>query len=172
MKSLLSVIFALVLLFGISPDADAQYRNQVPSLDNYSGPVVNSKTLTIQSALSDFFREKVKMSHSYSMSFGSYGGSYQNVNAYTNTMQVMFSDRLTGRLDVSFMHSPFGGSNMINTDNSMGGEILIRNAELNYKISDNAHIRFQYQQMPRNFGYMNGYGNPYGFNRYGSGLWY
>lgn len=97
------------------------------------------------------------MSHSYSMNFGSYGGSYQNVNAYTNTMQFAFTDNLTGRLDVSFLHSPFGGSDFVNTNNNLNGEIIVRNAELNYKISDNAHIRLQYQQLPSGYGFYNPY---------------
>ena len=103
------------------------------------------------------------------MNFGSVGGSYQNVNSYTNTVNIMFSDNLTGRVDVSFLHSPFGGSDFVNSNNSLNGEILIRNAELNYKISDNAHIRFQYQQLPRGYGYFNsGYGMfNRGFGSYG-----
>lgn len=175
MKKIFSLTFALILLASIN--THAQFRADEPSPYYYSGQVVNTKSATIQQALTDFFSEKVKMSHSYSMSFGAAGGSYQNVNAYTNTMQFMFSDRLQGRLDVSFLHSPFGGSNFVDTNNNLGGEIMIRNAELNYQISDNAHIKIQYQQLPRGYGYgfggYNGYGSPFGYgynNRFGS--WY
>lgn len=115
------------------------------------------------------------MNHSYSMNFGAVGGSFQNMNAYTNTLNFMFTPNFTGRLDVSFMHSPFGGNSFASSNNNMGGEILIRNAELNYKISDNARIHFQYQQLPSGYGLFNPYGygmsNGFGYNRYNN-PWY
>lgn len=161
MKKTFSITFIFALL--LSLPLSAQLRADLSNYYDYTGPVVNTKAQTVQNGLSNFFRNNVTMSHSYSMNFGSYGGTYQNVNAYTNTLNFMFSPQLTGRLDVSFLHSPFGGSNMINDNSNLGGEILIRNAELNYKISDNAHISLQYQQLPSNYGYY----NPYRIGNYG-----
>lgn len=113
------------------------------------------------------------MSHSYSMNFSSFSGNYQSVNAYTNTIQFQFSERMNGRVDVSFLHSPFGGNQNFAGSNNFQNQVVIRNAELNYKISDNAFIRVQYQQLPRGFGY--GY-NPYGYNRFSryrnNWMWY
>lgn len=153
---LLTFIFAFAFSFQLS----AQLRDDLSDHNDYSGPIINTKAPTVQGGLNNFFKNNVTMSHSYSMSFGAVGGSYQNVNAYTNTLNFFFTPDLTGQLDVSFLHSPFGGSNFVNTDNNLGGEILIRNAELNYRITDNAHIRLQYQQLPSNYGFY----NPYGFN--------
>jgi len=148
-------------------------REDLPSSYDYTGPIVNNQGPTVQTWLNNFFQNNVTMSHSYSMSFGAVGGSYQNVNAYTNTLNFMFTENLTGRMDVSFLHSPFGGSNFVDTNNNLGGEVMIRNAELNYKISDNAHIQLQYQRVPNQFGYSPyGYRNsPYGYNRFGN-PWY
>ncbi|HKK24707.1 MAG TPA: hypothetical protein VJ941_03720 [Gracilimonas sp.] len=167
MKKLFITTFIVGLLF--STQLSAQLRQDLSRSYEFSGPIINSKAPTVQTWLNDFFQNKVSMSHSYSMNFGSVGGSYQNVNSYTNTVNIMFSDNLTGRVDVSFLHSPFGGSDFVNSNNSLNGEILIRNAELNYKISENAHIRFQYQQLPRGYGYFNsGYGMfNRGFGSYG-----
>lgn len=163
--------FTFVFAFLLSFQLSAQLRDNLSTYYDYTGPVVNTKAQTIQSGLNNFFQDNVTMSHTYSMNFGSYGGSYQNINAYTNTLNFMFTENLTGRLDVSFLHSPFGGSNLSNNNNSLGGEVLIRNAELNYKISDNAHIRFQYQQLPSSPSFYNPYGyGAYGFNRFSP--WY
>lgn len=160
-------LFILTFIFAIvgSTQLSAQLRENLNSSYDYSGPIINSNSPSVQVWLNNFFSEKVSMSHSYSMNFGSYGGSYQNVNAYTNTMNIMFNENLTGRVDVSFLHSPFGQSNLVNSNNDLGGKVLIRNAELNYKINDSAHINLRYQQLPVGFGHHNSpFG--YGFNRY------
>ncbi len=153
-------LFTLVFVF-ITTDAFSQMRGDVSTPFDYQGSVINTTSATVQSRLNKFF-SRVKMSHSYSMSFGSYGGSYQNLNAYTNTMQIAFNDRLNGRVDVSFLHSPFGGTNLYGQAQNKP-QVLISNAELNYKISDNAMIRFQYHQLPNSY-----LGSPfgYGYNRY------
>lgn len=166
-------IFILTITFSfiLSLATHAQLRQNLSSPNEFSGPIVNTQAPTVQGWLNDFFQNNISMSHSYSMNFGSVGGTYQNVNAYTNTIHMAFTPNLTGRVDVSFLHSPFGNSNLVNTNNNLGGEVLIRNAELNYKIGDNAHIRFQYQQLPGHYGFYNPYGyNSYMYDRYNP--WY
>ncbi len=164
--------FFLFFIFIASTVANAQFRADLPGYFDFTGPLVNERAPTVQTGLDRFF-SNVKMSHSYSMSFNSFGGNYQNVNAYTNTMQFQFSDRMNGRVDVSFLHSPFGGNQNFAGSSNFQNQVIIRNAELNYKLSDNAFIRVQYQQLPSGFGY--GY-NPYGynsFNRYRNNwMWY
>tara|TARA_R110002126_G_C10487031_1_gene502661 strand:- start:5776 stop:6291 length:516 start_codon:yes stop_codon:yes gene_type:complete len=158
-KSLLLSITSFLLL--ISFDARAQLRGDVSQPIDYRGSIINSQSATVQSKLASFFQNNVQMSHSYAMSFSSVGGSYQNLNAYTNTMDIAFSDRLQGRVDVSFFHSPFGGNNLYGY-NQNKPQVMLSNAELNYKISDNATIRLQYQRLPYNsFGL-----SPFGYNRY------
>ncbi|MCP9291712.1 hypothetical protein [Gracilimonas sediminicola] len=169
MKKLFTLTFAFAIIYSVQ--LSAQLREDLPRYNDFSGPIINSQTSTVQTWLNDFFQNNVTMSHSYSMSFGAVGGSYQNVNAYTNTLNFMFTPDLTGRVDVSFLHSPFGGSDFVNTNNNLGGQVLIRNAELNYKISDNARIQLQYQQLPAGYGYHNPYGfGAYGYNRFNP--WY
>lgn len=164
--------FFLFFIFITSTVANAQFRADLPGYFDFTGPLVNERAPTVQTGLDRFF-SNVKMSHSYSMSFNSFGGNYQNVNAYTNTMQFQFSDRMNGRVDVSFLHSPFGGNQNFAGSSNFQNQVIIRNAELNYKLSDNAFIRVQYQQLPSGFGY--GY-NPYGYNRFNryrnNWMWY
>lgn len=164
-KFTLSLLF--ISFFGIGL-AQAQLRDDLSSPFDFGGTIINSKAPTVQNGLNRFF-SSIKMSHSYDMSFSSFGGSYQNVNAYTNTMEFAFSDKLGGRVDVSFLHSPFGGTSY-SGQTGFDNQIMIRNAELNYKINDKAFIRFQYQQLPSHYGY-----NPYGYNRFNRsnfGYWY
>lgn len=92
------------------------------------------------------------MSHSYSMSFSSYGGQMQNMNAYTNHMFFDVSDRLKAQVDVSLLHSPFGNSFM-NNNNSLGTQIIIDQARLDYQLSPNARISFQFSQRPAYYGH-------------------
>lgn len=179
MKQGIHYILTLLILLGISSyssDAQAQLRKNLPSPYDYTGPIINRTTPTVQHSLNQFFQKiNVQMSHSYEMSFSAFGGGVQNVNAYTNTIQFAFSPRLQGRVDVSFLHSPFGGSIGGGTPNTIGyqqgfkPQVMIRNAELNYQISDNAFLRVQYQQLPNSFGY-----SPFSrYNPYRSyGMWY
>ncbi len=161
MKKLYFLFIPALVLFH-SIDLSAQLRGDVSTPFDYQGTIINSNSATIQSKLASFFQNNVQFSHSYSMSFGSFGGSYQNLNAYTNTMNIAFSNRLQGRVDVSFFHSPFGGNSNLYGLNQNSPQIMLSNAELNYKISDNAWISFQYNRVPANaFGY-----SPYGFNNF------
>ena len=163
MKKLL-YSFLLLSLFAIS-DAHAQLRSDLASSHDYSGPIINYSTPPVQNGLERFFNS-IEMGHSYTMSFGSYGGSYQNLNAYTNTMQFMLAPNLHGRVDVSFLHSPFGGD-LYSQQGGFQNQVIIQNAELNYKISDRASIHFQYSQLPRGYGYgYSPFGYGYGYNRY------
>lgn len=166
MKKLSFLIFFVIC----SQLTFAQYRSDLPTYFDYTGPLINERAPTVQHSLNRFF-STIKMSHSYSMSFNSFGGNYQNMNAYTNTMQFNISDRMNGRVDISFLHSPFGGNQNFLGSSNIQNQVIIRNAELNYKLSDKAFIRVQYQQLPRGFGY-----NPYGFNRHdryrNNWMWY
>lgn len=147
------------LLFAIATvDSYAQFREQQNNND-YSGPVIKENRESNIGNWTNLFN--MKMSHSYSMNFMSVGGQYQNINAYTNSMDFFFTDRLTGELDISLLHSPFGNSYMnVGENNSLGAEIIIRNAELNYQIGERSSITLQFQQHPYPFGF--------GYSRWGS----
>lgn len=144
----------LVLTLGLHSLSMAQLRKNKPDMSKLSGPVLKQDP-SDGAKLSNLFN--MQMHHSYSMMFSSYGGQMQNMNAYTNTMQFFFSDKLTGRVDLSLLHSPFGSSYM-SQDKGLGTEFIIRNAELNYELSDKSSIRVQFQQVPNNYG-------PWGFGR-------
>lgn len=156
-KTGLTLILTLLLLAVASTMTYAQFREQQNNTD-YSGPVIKDSRQSDVGNWTNLFN--MKMSHSYSMNFMSFGGQFQNINAYTNSMDFFFSDRLTGELDISLLHSPFGNSFLNAGNNSLGAEIVIRNAELNYQIGERSNITIQFQQHPFGFGYSR-WGSPF-----------
>ncbi len=162
MKTLNRITFltVIILISGISV-SHAQFRNELNRSRDFTGPVVKEGPNQAGN-LGNLFN--MKMDHSYSMMFSSIGGQFQNLNAYTNTMRFFFSERMTGRLDISLLHSPFGNNSFINTNgnNGLGADVIIRNAELNYQLSENSNIRIQFQQLPSyGYGYGAGPWSPY-----------
>ncbi|MBI9071974.1 MAG: hypothetical protein JEY94_10265 [Melioribacteraceae bacterium] len=102
--------------------------------------------------------EDFSMNHSVEMSYSSGAGQGVALGVYTNSMAFKFSDKLQLEVDASMVNSPyssFGKDHM----NQINGIYLSR-AELKYKISDDAHLHIQYQQIP------NGLYSPYGYGFY------
>lgn len=105
-----------------------------------------------------------QMNHSYEMNIGSFGGNAYNQNFYTNTMHFLFNENLTGRVDLSIAHSPFGNNFM---GENQGPQFFIRNAELNYSFNERTHLSFQFRQIPAGvYNPFDYHRNP--FSRYGS----
>ncbi|KPP97093.1 MAG: hypothetical protein HLUCCA01_12405 [Bacteroidetes bacterium HLUCCA01] len=161
-----SIVILLVLV--TVTDIHAQLRRDLPSPYQITGPTLMTETQRSSSSrLFNFVN--VTMGHSYEMSMGSFGGDVYNQNMYTNTLFLDFNERMNGRVDIAFAHSPFGqavpGMNQ-------SGQIFVRNAEFNYRFNDRTQIRFQFRQVPGGMGY-NGFGDPYGYNSfYGNGWGY
>ncbi len=153
---LLSVLF----VFGTVAIAEAQLRENVSRSSDYTGAIFRTEQPT-STALGNLLNNiNMEMSHSYSMNFGSVGGQFQNLNAYTNHMTFDFSENITGQVDVSVLHSPFGNSYM-NMDNNLGSRIIIDRAQLDYQISPNTSLSIQFSQRP--------YYSPFGMgSMYGS----
>src|SRR5680860_252153 len=144
------VLLLFILLASVSV-SNAQLREAQHKASDYSGPIIKQNDPSEGADLGNLFN--MKMSHSYSVNFASFGGQVQNLNAYTNTMQFFFSPKLTGRVDLSLIHSPFSNNNV----NGFGGDqqvqFILRNAELDYKISDKASLHLQVNQYPQGYGY-------------------
>lgn len=137
--------FVLILMLFAASSAQAQLRKELSNPDEYTGPIVKEESREVGN-WSNLFN--MKMSHSYSINIGSFGGQMYNMNAYTNTMEFFFSERMTGRVDISLLHSPFGNSFFNEGSNDFGGKVIIRNAELNYKLGERSHISVHFQQNP------------------------
>lgn len=152
---IVTAILFIGLICGINV-SHAQLRKNKTAISEYRGPIFQKDDPSDGAKLSNLFN--MTMSHSYTMTFGSVGGHYQNLNMYTNTMRFYFTEKLTGRLDLSILHSPFGGSQLGGTGADQEIDFIIRNAELNYDISKNASIHIRYSQMPYRYNRLGGFG--------------
>lgn len=146
LKSSVLIILLIVTFTSIS---HAQFRKDRQRASDLTGPVIKEDP-SDGAKLGNLFN--MQMDHSYSMTFASAGGQYQNQNAYTNTMHFFFSDDLTGRVDLQLLHSPFGNNPMAGSNSKKNIQFRLRNAELNYDLSDNSSISVQFQQVP-SYGY-------------------
>ena len=151
-KGLLSAVFSVLvtlILLMITSVGHAQIREDLRKSSDLSGPIIKENP-SKGGNLGNLFN--MTMDHSYSMMFSNFGGRTSNINAYTNTMRFFFSEDLTGRVDLSVLHSPFGNNLMSPGsqpgNNQMGMDFMIRNAELNYQINDKSSISIHFQQVP------------------------
>lgn len=161
LKLLFTIVFSVLLLQ--SNSAHSQFRQNLPTAGSNMGPITKpyefSPTVnTSQVSFMQRFSESFVMNHSYEMAMGTAGGTVFNQNMYTNTMQFMFSDRFSGRLDLGVAHSPFGDSFM---GMQQGPQFLVRNAELNYQVNDKVRFQFNFSQDPMMMN-RNGWGNNFG----------
>ena len=91
---------------------------------------------------------KLKMSHSVSMSYSSFGGESVLMNSYVNTIDYQFNDRLSLRTNLGIMASPYNSlpnNSFLNEQQFFGG------AELNYQPSDNTFLSLRFESMPYNY---------------------
>ncbi|MDG5768166.1 hypothetical protein QA596_11930 [Balneolales bacterium ANBcel1] len=151
----ISTVVSLLLLIICAPlqEGMAQFRSDNNSEFDRTGHILRSDNPDAGSGL--FGLQDFQMDHSYEMTMGSFGGNMYNQNMYTNTMHLLFNENLYGRVDLSVAHSPFG-NNFMGQDNQ--AQFFIRNAELNYRFSDNARIQLRFQQLPAGYGYGRGFG--------------
>lgn len=167
------IVTFTALFFCLTIVADAQLRKDLGNHhDDFGGAVTHTHDNSESTIGSWMNMLNMTMSHSYSMNFSNFGGEMQNLNAYTNSMHFDVSDRVDAQVDVSVLHSPFGNSFMGGDRNSMNTQIVIDQARIDYRISDNTRISFQFSQNP----YYSSYGRG-GFGNHNSpfsrrSLWY
>lgn len=172
MRTVVCIVFLAVVLGAYYP-AEAQLRSEVPEerapvklFDDHTGFNLNKL----------FSPEHFRMSHSYEMSMSSFGGQANTLGQYTNTMRWQFSNQLAARVDVAFMHSPFGDNSFSPNSNGIGSQVYLRNAEVAYRPTEKMQFRFSVRQSPYGsymspYGYRGGgygYGAYSQFDRYGS----
>ena len=153
----------LVVLLAVAAPAQAQHRADLPGghaavrLFDQAGPAFALNKL--------FSPNHFRMSHSYEMSFGSYGGGASSMGMYTNTMAWQFNQKLAARVDLAYAFSPFGSRGFgMQEDNK--GRVFLRNAEIAYRPSENVNLHFSVRQSPYG-SYMNPYGYYGGMGHYG-----
>lgn len=147
-KRVFSIVF---LTFSI---ALGQLKNQMPQAVNV-GDAMFAPNKNI--FLGIFNPANFKMTHSYSLSYTSFGKNGLALGVYTNSMFYKISDPLSVQLDLSLVHSPYNtfGRQFQNQFNG----IFINRAALNWRPSENTLINIEFRSLPSTFYY----GSPYGY---------
>lgn len=144
-------LFLFVALCGLASTAAGQLRQDVPTPYHWTGVVTKPITQTPNGQSVAPWLNQVRMRHSYEMTMGSFGGQMYNRNYYTNTLLLDFNEKLSGRMDVAFAHSPFGNGMMMN----QGPQVFLRNAELQYRFTDRAVLNVSFRHEPGAYGMTN-----------------
>jgi hypothetical protein len=100
---------------------------------------------------------RFKMHQSYSFGFYSGGGHSTSIGYYLNSIEYTFSNPLTVRLDLGFVHNPGA---MLGSSSSKAGA-FVPGFSLNWRPSASFNFRLDFRQVPvvNGFGY-NNYYNP------------
>jgi len=87
---------------------------------------------------------KFNISHSYTLSYHTFGKQGFSQGLYLNTMNYQFSDPLLMQLRIGYLHDPFGQNKGINDQ----GNLFLQRAMVQYKPSENLMLRVDYQALP------------------------
>lgn len=161
MKKIFAVLAVIVLTSQLSFAQFKKYDDKKPSYkgSNLLLGFINPNNFT--------------MKHSFNVSMMTTAYGNVSLTSYINSMNYRISNKLDISADVKFQYSPFASSNFGSTyatslQNNLSGISLSR-ASLNYKISDNAFINFEYRNVDESDYFGNNY-NPFysGYNGYNS----
>ena len=164
MRFALAILLLAGTLVLVAP-ADAQFRSELPTRD--ASAAVTSAGASSLGLARLFASDKFRLSHSYEMSYTSFGSQGLGLGVYTGSLRWQPTDKLAGRADLAVATSPFGDGA---TQQAFGfgqdtpARVYLRNAELAYKPTENSMIRFQVQQSP-----YGPYASPYGAGSLGYG---
>jgi hypothetical protein len=153
-------ILAFILCFAFLPSAQAQLRN---NLHSASVPVLDSGKFHASQL---FDPAHFKLSHSYELSYNSFGAQGMSTGLYTASLNWQFK-KTDANVDIGFLHTPFGQNALSQAvlGNLDKGKAFIRNAEVNFYPTKNLQLHLAFSQNP--YGNPYGYNSGYGYDRYG-----
>jgi hypothetical protein len=147
MRTYLPAVVLLLALFA-AQSAHAQLRADVPTRP--AGVAVYEQPTGF--GLGQLFNsDNFRLSHSYELSYNSFGGQGIGLGLYTSSLRFQPSDRLAARVDIGVAHSPFGSSALqqqFGFNQDQPAQVFIQNASLAYRPSENSIITFSFQQSP------------------------
>lgn len=144
--------YFFIFVFAIPFVAQSQFRGDEPGQPSVSKGVYRSSDNN--NILGFFNPDKLDMRHSFSVSYGSYGGEGLGMSMYTNSLRYRISDPLSVRADVAMLFSPFG-SHASSFGQDISG-IFLRRASIDYQPSSDMRISLQFRNEP--YSHYNTYG--------------
>ena len=148
MKKLIWFTFVVMLIPAL---ASAQYKSQTKTPEMRE--VIAAPTNLFLGFLNS---NKLTMNHSFSSSFSTGGGGSIMMNAYVNSINYQFNDKLWLNMDLGIMNSPYNSylknspaQDQLNSTKFFGG------GELNYRPSDKMQLSLGVYSTP--YLYQGGY---------------
>lgn len=144
MHKFLTTLLVLMFFVLLPDNSSAQFRSDTGN-PNISG-ILNAPGSDVLFGLID--PSKLNMHHAISMSYGTFGSNGMMLNMYMNYMDYQVTDKLMIRTNIGVMASPY---------NSMGENFylnkprIIGGAQIEYKMSENSSVFFQFQAQPYNY---------------------
>jgi hypothetical protein len=141
----------LLILFVSAITTFGQFKgDENKSVDIRSG-ILNQNPGGSLLSFIDF--SKFSMSHSFGMSYSSFGNNGVALGVYTNHLAYDFNEQLNIEVNASVVNSPYNtlGDTFTNTING----VYIDNARINYSPTESFNISLQFSNSP--FNYYNNY---------------
>ena len=88
-----------------------------------------------------FNPSRFSMSHSYTMSVGSYGSQSYNQGLYLNTMRFQLADPLFMQMRIGYAHQPLGGNSFLG-QSEKAGQFFLQQLYMEYKPFNNTKLNF------------------------------
>lgn len=155
MRTILPLL-CLVFLLSVTAPAHAQLRETAQQNSSVVTQLYDAGNAATNALGNLFGAEDFRMSHSYQMSFSSFGGSTASMGMYTNSMMWQFNPAWSARVDVSVAH-PLANNGAFGQQET---RVFLRNAQVSYEPSENMELHFQVRQSP-----YGRYASPYGVHR-------
>ncbi len=167
MRKTLSLL-VLVAFLGLTVPAQAQFRAAVQ--ESPAPSRLYDANGAAGFLLNKLFNPSVfRMSHSFEMSAGSFGGNSYSLGMYTNSMAWQFNNKLAARVDVAVAYSPHNEAASALGFSNERPQVFLRNAEIAWRPAKNVQLHLQVRQSPYG-SYMSPYGyGGYGYSPYGYG---
>ncbi|MBK8945789.1 MAG: hypothetical protein IPM32_11050 [Ignavibacteriae bacterium] len=142
----------ILLLIFISSITIAQFKGDESKPLNIQSGILNDNP--ISSIFSFINPENFSMSHSFGMSYSTFGKNGMALGVYTNHLAYEFSEKFNFELDASLVNSPYNtlGDSFTKSINGF----YIDRARLNYNPSKDFNISLIFSNSP--YGYYNNYG--------------
>jgi len=143
--------------------SNAQFKNTPSPFDNPDQGILKQP---VSSFILGFINpNNLKMHHSFSLSYSSFGREGLALGIYTNTLSYKFNKKLNFELQTSIVSSPYSSLGKKFTNQING--IYIRSARLNYRPTKNTAISVEFSNDPTRYYY-----NPYYYGGYLNDPWY
>ncbi len=160
MKFARVIVVVAVLLAG-SPAFGQEAINKEP-LPSFTGAARATDLSTPASSVGFSLLDpsRLRISHSYSMSYMSGSGYSSSVGLYMSTLEYQFAKPLSIRVGLGYLHQPLGFTGVSGPDGA-----FLPSVRLDWRPTDNMRFIIDYRTLPTsldpNYGYGYGYRSPY-----------